>query len=63
MNRLSDRVSLGQRRRQRRANGFESFVLLSVIALIASTLAYAYGTEVGQARCPMGSAVAPTVVR
>lgn len=48
---------------QRRANGFENFVLLSVIALIAFTLAYAYGTEVGQARCPLGNSVAPAVVR
>jgi hypothetical protein len=53
----------GQRRRQRQANGFENFVLLSVIALIASALAYTHGTEVGQARCPLGNAVAPAVVR
>jgi hypothetical protein len=53
----------GQRRRQRQANGFENFVLLSVIALISSTLAYAYGTEVGQSRCPLGNAVPPAVVR
>jgi hypothetical protein len=37
--------------------------LLGVIALIASALAYTVGVEQGRARCTLGSAVAPTVVR
>jgi hypothetical protein len=38
-------------------------ILLGVLALIASALAYAVGVDQGRARCPVGSAVAPTVVR
>jgi hypothetical protein len=47
---------------QRRA-GFENCILMGVLALIASTLAYTVGVEQGRARCTLGSAVAPTVVR
>jgi hypothetical protein len=45
---------------QRRA-GFENCILMGVLALIASTLAYTVGVEQGRARCPVGTA--PTVVR
>ena len=47
---------------QRRA-GFENCILMGVLALIASALAYTVGVEQGRARCPLGGAVAPTVVR
>ena len=47
---------------QRRA-GFENCILMGVLALILSTLAYAVGVEQGRARCPLGCAVAPMVVR
>ena len=62
MNRPSDFVSLADRQLppgQRRA-GFENCILMGVIALIASTLAYTVGVEQGRARC-LGNA--PTVVR
>jgi len=38
-------------------------VLMAVIALIASTLTYTVGVEQGRARCTLGRAVAPMVVR
>ncbi len=47
---------------ERRALGQPThYMLLGVIALIASTLTYTVGVEQGRARCPLGSA--PTVVR
>jgi hypothetical protein len=49
---------------QRRALGQPThYMLMTVLALIASALAYAVGVEQGRARCALGSAVAPTVVR
>jgi hypothetical protein len=61
---IADRqLPAGQRRTRRQGAGFESCILMGVIALIASALAYAVGVEQGRARCPLGSAVAPTVVR
>jgi hypothetical protein len=51
----------GQRRRQHQSDGFENLILLGVLALIASALAYVVGVEQGRAQCPLGSA--PTVVR
>jgi hypothetical protein len=59
MNRPSDRRLPPSQRRA----GFENCILMGVLALIASTLTYAVGVEQGRARCPLGSAVAPTVVR
>jgi hypothetical protein len=53
----------GQRRARCQVAGFENCILLGVIALIASALAYTVGVEQGRARCTLGSAVAPTVVR
>jgi hypothetical protein len=53
----------GQRRRQHQSDGFENLILLGVLALIVTALAYAAGVDQGLARCPLGSAVAPTVVR
>ncbi len=53
----------GQRRRQHQSDGFENLVLIGVLALIATALAYAVGVDQGRARCPLGTAVAPTVVR
>ena len=44
-----------------RSAGFENCVLMGVLALIASALAYTVGVEQGRARCTLGSA--PTVVR
>jgi hypothetical protein len=64
LNELADRQRpAAQRRCQYRADSFENLILLVLLALIASALAYAYGTEVGQARCPLGNAVPPAVVR
>lgn len=49
---------------ERRALGQPThYILMGVLALIVSTLTYAVGVEQGRARCPLGSAVAPTVVR
>jgi hypothetical protein len=39
------------------------YKLMAVLALIASALAHTVGVEQGRAQCPLGSAVAPTVVR
>jgi len=39
------------------------YMLMGVIALIASTLAYTVGVEQGRAQCLLRCAVAPTVVR
>jgi hypothetical protein len=39
------------------------YKLMAVLALIASALAYTVGVEQGRARCPLGSAVAQTVVQ
>jgi len=50
-------------RRQHQSDGFENLVLIGVLALIAAALAYAVGVDQGRARCPLGTAVAPTVVR
>ena len=44
-----------------RSAGFENCILMGVLALIASALAYTVGVEQGRARCTLGSA--PTVVR
>jgi hypothetical protein len=61
---IADRqLPAGQRRARRQGAGFENCILMGVIALIASTLAYTVGVEQGRARCTLGSAVAPTVVR
>jgi hypothetical protein len=61
---IADRqLPAGQRRARRQGAGFENCILMGVIALIASALAYTVGVEQGRARCPLGSAVAPTVVR
>jgi len=50
--------------RERRALGQPThYMLMAVLALTASALAYTVGVEQGRARCPLGSAVAPTVVR
>jgi hypothetical protein len=49
---------------ERRALGQPThYMLMAVLALIASALAYTVGVEQGRARCSLGSAVAPTVVR
>jgi hypothetical protein len=49
---------------ERRALGQPThYKLIAVLALIAFALAYTVGVEQGRARCPLGSAVAPTVVR
>ena len=49
---------------ERRALGQPThYMLMGVIALIASTLTYTVGVEQCRLRCPLGSAVAPTVVR
>jgi len=53
----------GQRRRQHQSKGFENLILLGVLVLIASTLAYTVGGEQARAQCPLGGAVTPTVVR
>ena len=50
-----------QRRARRQGTGFENCILMGVLALIASALAYTVGVEQGRARCTLGSA--PTVVR
>jgi hypothetical protein len=39
------------------------YMLMGVIALIASALAYTVGVEQGRARCTLGSVVAPSVER
>ena len=39
------------------------YKLMAVLALIVSALAYTVGVEQGRAQCPLGGAVAPTVVR
>ncbi len=39
------------------------YMLMGVLVLIASTLAYTVGVEQGRARCTLGRAVAPMVVR
>ena len=47
---------------ERRALGQPThYILMGVLALIVSALAYTVGVEQGRARCPLGSA--PTVVR
>ena len=49
---------------ERRALGQPThYMLMGVIALIASTLTYTVGVEQGRARCTLGRAVAPMVVR
>ena len=59
---IADRqLPAGQRRARRQNAGFENCILIGVLALIASTLAYTVGVEQGRARCPLGSA--PTVVQ
>lgn len=59
---IADRqLPFSQRRARRQGTEFENCILMGVIALIASTLAYTVGVEQGRARCPLGSA--PTVVR
>jgi hypothetical protein len=64
LNEIADRqLPLSQRRARCQVAGFENCILLGVIALIASALAYTVGVEQGRARCPLGSAVTPTVVR
>jgi hypothetical protein len=61
---IADRqLPAGQRRARRQGAGFENCALMAVLALTASALAYTVGVEQGCARCPLGSAVAPTVVR
>lgn len=61
---IADRqIPLSQRRARCQVAGFENCILLGVIALIASALAYTVGVEQGRTRCTLGSAVAPTVVR
>ena len=44
-----------------RSAAVENCILMGVLALIASALAYTVGVEQGRARCTLGSA--PTVVR
>ena len=61
---IADRqLPLSQRRAHCQVAGFENCILMWVIALIASALAYTVGVEQGRAQCPLGCAVAPTVVR
>jgi hypothetical protein len=61
---IADRqLPAGQRRARRQVAGFENCILMGVIALFASALAYAVGVEQGRTRGTLGSAVAPTVVR
>jgi len=49
---------------ERRALGQPThYMLMGVLVLIASTLAYTVGVEQGRARCTLGRAVAPMVVR
>jgi len=46
-----------------RPAAFENCILMGVLALILSTLAYTVGVEQGRTQCPLETAVAPTVVR
>ena len=49
---------------ERRALGQPThYMLMGVLVLIVSTLTYAAGVDQGRARCTLGSAVAPMVVR
>ncbi len=64
LNEIADRQRPpGQRRRQHQSDGFENLILVGVLALIVAALAYVAGVDQGRARCPVGSAVAPTVLR
>jgi hypothetical protein len=65
---IADRqLPFDQRRTRCQVAGSENCILMGVLALIASALAYTVGVEQGLARCmqgrAVGSAVAPTVVR
>jgi hypothetical protein len=62
LNEIADRQRPpGQRRRKHQSDSFENLILLWVLALIASALAYAAGVDQGRAGRPVGTA--PTVVR